>query len=246
MLIALLTDIHGNRPALEACLADAKAKNIDQYVFLGDFVGYGAEPQWVVDTLQTYLDQGAIAVVGNHDRAISDTSIRMNSVAKAAIDWTRNQLDDKARTLLARLPLSVQDEGRLYVHADASSPSSWKYVTDSETAWFSIDACDARITFVGHVHDPAVYGITATSKMARFQPVPNVSIPLLRQRRWLCVLGSVGQPRDGNPAACYGIYNTETSEMTYLRVPYDVEKAAARIRAAGLPDSLADRLVKGR
>jgi diadenosine tetraphosphatase ApaH/serine/threonine PP2A family protein phosphatase len=246
MLIALFSDIHGNKEAFAACLADAKARGADQYVFLGDYVGYGAEPEWVVETLDTYLANRAIAVVGNHDRAISDPSLSMNATARAAIDWTRQILSAKARTLLDRLPLSVEDQGRLFVHADAAQPGRWNYIVDSETAWSSLDATKAQITFCGHVHVPAVYGVTATAKLARFMPVPGVGIPLLRQRRWLCVLGSVGQPRDGNPAACYGLFNTETSEMSYLRVPYDVEGAAARIRAAGLPDSLADRLLRGR
>ena len=246
MQIAFFSDIHGNRPAFEACLADAKQRHVDQYVFLGDYVGYGPDPEWVVETLAKYLQAGAIAVVGNHDRAISDAALSMNATARAAIDWTRGQLSATARTLLDRLPLTVEHEDRLYVHADGAHPERWNYITDSEMAWASLRATKAQITFCGHVHVPTVYGVTATSKLARFQPVASVSIPLLKQRRWLCVLGAVGQPRDGNPAACYGLFDTETSEMSYVRVPYDVEDVAARIRAAGLPDSLADRLLQGR
>eukprot|EP01037_Dinobryon_pediforme_P009492 gene9491-9572_t len=204
MRIAFFSDIHGNRPAFEACLADAKQRQVDQYVFLGDYVGYGPDPERVVETLAKYLDAGAIAVVGNHDRAISDPSLSMNSTARAAIDWTRGQLSAAARTLLDRLPLTVEHEDRLYVHADGAHPERWNYITDSEMAWASLRATKAQITFCGHVHVPTVYGVTATSKLARFQPVASVSIPLLKQRRWLCVLGAVGQPRDGNPAACYG------------------------------------------
>lgn len=246
MRIAFFSDIHGNRLAFEACLIDAQLRGVDQYVFLGDYVGYGPDPQWCVDTLADYLDKGAIAVVGNHDRAISDASQSMNATARAAIDWTRGQLTPAARTLLDRLPLSVEHEDRLYVHADGANPERWNYITDSEMAWASLRATRAQLTFCGHVHVPTVYGITATSKLARFQPVTSVAIPLLKQRRWLCVLGAVGQPRDGNPAACYGLLDTETSEMSYMRVPYDVEAVAARIRAVGLPDSLAERLGQGR
>ena len=246
MRIAFFSDIHGNRPAFEACLTDAKHRGIDQYVFLWDYVGYGPDPQWCVDILAGYLDKGAIAVVGNHDRAVSDPTQSMNSTARAAIDWTRGQLNAAARILLDRLPLTVEHEGRLYVHADGANPERWTYITDSELAWASMRATKAQITFCGHVHVPTVYGITATSKLARFQPVTSVAIPLLKQRRWLCVLGAVGQPRDGNPAACYGLFDTQTSEMSYLRVPYDVEAVSAHIRAVGLPESLADRLMQGR
>lgn len=246
MLIAIFTDIHGNREAFEACLLDAKSRGANQYVFLGDYVGYGADPQWVVDRLKPYLDHGAIAVLGNHDQAIFDPSAAMNPTAKAAIDWTRQNLNAEAKSLLQNLPFSAEQDGRLYVHAEASNPSQWHYITDAESAWASISATKANFTFCGHVHIPAVYGITATSKLAKFVPIPNISVPLLRHRRWLCVLGSVGQPRDGIPAACYGIFDTESCEVTNVRVPYDVETAADKIRAAGLPESLADRLFKGR
>jgi diadenosine tetraphosphatase ApaH/serine/threonine PP2A family protein phosphatase len=95
------------------------------------------------------------------------------------------------------------------------------------------------------VHVPRLYGITAAAKLVSFHPVPGVSVPLPRHRRWLAVLGAVGQPRDGNPAAAYAVLDTETSELTFLRVPYDVEVAAAKIRKAGLPETLAERLGKG-
>ena len=246
MLIAIFTDIHGNREALEACLLDAKSRGAAKYAFLGDYVGYGADPQWVLDKIKPYLDQGAVAVLGNHDQAIFDGSVAMNPTAKAAIDWTRQNLNSDAKNLLQSLPFSAEQDGRLYVHAEGSNPSRWNYVTDAETAWTSINATKASVTFCGHVHIPAVYGITATSKLAKFVPFPNVPVPLLRHRRWLCVLGSVGQPRDGIPAACYGVFDTGTCEITYVRVPYDVETAADKIRAAGLPESLALRLFKGR
>ncbi len=246
MQIAIFSDIHGNREALEACLADANLRGAERRVFLGDFVGYGADPQWVMDQLQIQLDDGAIAVLGNHDQAVGGIPSPMNSIAKVAIDWTRHNLNADAKALLRRLPYKVEEEGRLYVHADASNPANWNYITDAETAWLSIHATKANVTFCGHVHVPTVYGVTATSKLAKFIPIADIPVPLLRHRRWLCVLGAVGQPRDGNPAACYGIFDTLTSEVTYHRVAYDTEAAAAKIRAAGLPDFLADRLMKGK
>lgn len=248
MLIALLTDIHSNRQALEACLAHAHAQQAQRFVFLGDYVGYGADPEWVVETVRDYVDKGAIAVVGNHDRAVSDASViaNMNRNAQIAIEWTRNHIGVEHSNFLNRLPMTVEDGTRLYVHGDASAPSRWHYVVDSETARHSLDATHAQTTFVGHVHSPALYGVATTGKLTMFQPVAGVAIPLLKQRRWLSVIGSVGQPRDGNPAAAYAILNAATLEITFWRVPYDIETAAARIRAAGLPDALADRLSRGR
>lgn len=246
MLIALFADIHANRQAFEACLAHAREQQVDRYAFLGDYVGYGADPEWVVEKVGEFVDQGAIAIVGNHDRAVSDPTLPMNRNAQIAIEWTRNQLGVSARELLDRLPMTVEEGGRLYAHGDASAPSRFVYVVDSDVARHSIESTRAPVTIVGHVHMPAIYSLAQTGKLTLFQPVPGVSIPVLRQRRWLMVLGSVGQPRDGNPAASYSIFNTDTSEVTFLRVPYDIETAAARIREAGLPAPLADRLARGR
>lgn len=246
MLIALFADIHANRQAFEACLAHAREQRVDRYAFLGDYVGYGADPEWVVEKVGEFVNQGAIAIVGNHDRAVSDPTLPMNRNAQIAIEWTRNQLGASARELLDRLPMTVEEGGRLYAHGDASAPSRFVYVVDSDVARHSIESTRAPVTIVGHVHMPAIYSLAQTGKLTLFQPVPGVSIPVLRQRRWLMVLGSVGQPRDGNPAASYSIFNTDTSEVTFLRVPYDIETAAARIREAGLPAPLADRLARGR
>lgn len=246
MLIALFADIHANRQAFEACLAHAREQQVDRYAFLGDYVGYGADPEWVVEKVGEFVNQGAIAIVGNHDRAVSDPTLPMNRNAQIAIEWTRNQLGASARELLDRLPMTVEEGGRLYAHGDASAPSRFVYVVDSDVARHSIESTRAPVTIVGHVHMPAIYSLAQTGKLTLFQPVPGVSIPVLRQRRWLMVLGSVGQPRDGNPAASYSIFNTDTSEVTFLRVPYDIETAAARIREAGLPAPLADRLTRGR
>lgn len=246
MLIALLSDIHGNRHAFEACLAHARDLGVARYVFLGDYVGYGADPEWVVEQVMDFAGKGAIAIVGNHDRAVLDPSQSMNRNATLAIEWTRNRLGAPARDFLGRLPMFVEDAGRLYVHGDASAPQRFLYVVDSDMARGSMEATHAQITFVGHVHVPALYSLAQSHKLTMFQPVTGVGIPTQRHRKWLAVVGSVGQPRDGNSAAAYCVFNSQTFEITYLRVPYDVDGAAARIRQAGLPDALADRLLRGR
>lgn len=246
MLIGLLSDIHANRQAFEACLAHARSRGVERYVFLGDYVGYGADPEWVVNKIAEMVDQGAVAIVGNHDRAVSDPTLSMNRNAQIAIAWTRNQLGTDTRNFLDRLPMMVEDGTRLYVHGDASAPTRFVYVVDSETARHSVESTTLQSTFVGHVHMPAIYSLASTGKLTLFHPVTGVSIPLLRQRRWLAVIGSVGQPRDGNSAASYAILDTAASNLTFLRIPYDIETAAARIREAGLPEVLADRLSRGR
>jgi diadenosine tetraphosphatase ApaH/serine/threonine PP2A family protein phosphatase len=245
MRIALMTDIHGNREALAACLEHAEQNDIDRYVFLGDFVGYGADPRWVVDTVMTLVGRGAIAILGNHDAAVLTDSAGMNEVAADAIDWTRAQLDDRQRTFIAGLPLFVEEADRLYVHASADEPDHWHYVTELYGAAKSMMATQAHATFCGHTHVPALFHMSLTGKFASFDPVESVEIPLTPQRRWLAVIGSVGQPRDRDPAACYAVLDDARGALTYVRVPYDVESAARKIMQAGLPVMLAARLFEG-
>ena len=149
MRIALLSDIHGNREALAACLEHARRADIGRFVFLGDYVGYGADPGWVVDTLAAEVARGAVAVLGNHDSAVLTDTAGMNDQAAEAIDWTRTQLSAAQREFLTSLPLSVNEDDRLYVHANAYAPGAWDYVTDLYSASRSIIATRAHVTFAG-------------------------------------------------------------------------------------------------
>lgn len=241
-----MSDIHANREAFDACLGHARAQGVERFVFLGDFVGYGADPEWVLATVMDLAAKGAAAVAGNHDKAVVSERGGMSEDAAYAVDWTRSRLTPAMRDFIDRLPLEIAEEDRLYVHADASAPAKWRYVTDAEMAAQCFDGSRARVTFVGHVHVPMLYGITATRKLMRFKPVPGEPIPLARPRRWLGVVGSVGQPRDGESSAAYSTYDTVNGDLVCHRVAYDVLAASAKIRAAGLPAILADRLFEGR
>jgi diadenosine tetraphosphatase ApaH/serine/threonine PP2A family protein phosphatase len=130
--------------------------------------------------------------------------------------------------------------------AAPSRPERWGYVCDTGDAADSFAATTARLIFCGHMHVPALYSMSAAGKLSRFVPTSDVAVPLLPGRRWLAVLGSVGQPRDGDPAASYALLDTDKGEMTYCRAPYDIEQAADRILGAGLPPRLAERLFQGR
>ncbi len=246
MRIALLTDIHANRQAFSACLRDAEERGAERYVLLGDYVGYGADPVYAVDKAMELVSRGAVAILGNHDGGVNDPSIRVNNEAQFVIDWTRGQLGVEERRFLAELPLSVPEQDRLYVHGDASAPSKWIYVLTVEEASRSLNATKAQITFCGHTHKPAIFSVTTVAKMTAFSPVTDVAVPLHGLRRWLVVLGSVGQPRDGNPAASYAMFDTTKKEITFLRVAYDIEGAADAIRKARLPLFFAERLFMGR
>ncbi len=247
MRLAVLADVHGNLEALRACLDHARGRGARRLVLLGDLVGYGGDPEAVLDIAMAEVAAGAVALLGNHDEAASGGGATgMNDQAALAIAWTRRRLTEAHRRFLAGLPLTHEEDGRLFVHADASEPGRWRYVTDAEAARRSLEATAAQVTICGHVHRPALYSLGETGKVNAFVPRSAAPVPLARGRRWLAVLGAVGQPRDGDPAACYGLVDTEANDIAWQRVPYDVAGAAARIRAAGLPAGLADRLFLGR
>jgi predicted phosphodiesterase len=246
VLLAVFSDIHGNRQAFEACLKVARAKGAERFVLLGDFVGYGADPEWVVDTVMGLVREGAIAVRGNHDEAVNTTTEAMNAEAQIAIEWTRGRLDVAQRRFLAELPMLVDEKERLYVHSEASSPQRWHYVRSTADAAKSLISTPAHVTFCGHIHRPALYSMSVTAKMTSLVPKTDVSVPLLRGRQWLAVLGSVGQPRDGDPSAAFVLFDTVSCQITYCRAPYDIASAANKIRENGLPPWLADRLSQGR
>jgi diadenosine tetraphosphatase ApaH/serine/threonine PP2A family protein phosphatase len=242
----MFADIHANRQAFSACLAQARGFGAERNVLLGDYVGYGADPEWALGTVMQLVEKGAMAVRGNHDDAVDNAVERLNVEAQVAIEWTRGVLGPAERHFLEALPLTQEEEDRLYVHADASSPKDWRYVTNAAEAVRSMNATSAQVTFCGHVHRPALYTVSATGKVTAFTPITGTAVQLLPGRQWLAVLGSVGQPRDRNPAASYLMLDTRRREVTYCRAPYDVEAAAASIRKAGLPTALANRLLVGR
>jgi len=246
VLLAVFADIHANRQAFSACLDFARAHSAERIICLGDYVGYGADPEWTVEAVMGLVEKGALAVRGNHDNAIGALAETMNAEAQAAIEWTRGRLSAPQRRFLAELPMALEDEDRLYVHSEASSPARWRYVESTADAGRSLLATAAHVTFCGHIHRPVLYSMSVTGKMTSFVPTSGITMQLLQGRRWLTIVGSVGQPRDGDPAASFAMFDTTSREITYCRVPYDVDAAAKRIRENGLPLWLADRLSVGR
>jgi predicted phosphodiesterase len=247
MRLALLADIHANLEALVAVLAHAHEQGAEARAYLGDLVGYGADPEAVLERVEEEAALGAVVVQGNHDAAVLDPSVAagMNAAALEAIAWTRARLAPRERAFLASLPLVVRRGDATFVHASAESPGEFLYVTNPFGAAGCLAASETPWTFAGHVHEPVLYYTSAADRPLPFKPVPGVAIPVPPRRRWLAIAGSVGQPRDGRPAASYALFDDERRTLTYHRVAYDWPSAAAKVRAAGLPKQLAARLEHG-
>jgi diadenosine tetraphosphatase ApaH/serine/threonine PP2A family protein phosphatase len=246
VVFALLSDVHGNSEALSACLKHAHENGATRFAFLGDFVGYGADAAEVVSNIMDYAARGAIVVKGNHDEAIeSRTPTYMNEPARRAIDWARESLGAQHKTFLASLPLYVREGEMCFVHASAAAPARWDYIDSPSAAMRSSQSAGTAYTFSGHVHEQILYPQVAPDRMTQYIPVPGSPVQVPRHRSWLALVGSVGQPRDGRPAAAYALFDAAVPQLTFFRVPYDHLAAAQKIRQAGLPESLAYRIEKG-
>jgi diadenosine tetraphosphatase ApaH/serine/threonine PP2A family protein phosphatase len=164
---------------------------------------------------------------------------------RVVTEWTRDTLSGEAKSFLSSLPLCVHDEAMCFVHASAAAPQRWDYIDSPGAANRCIDASQTAYTFAGHVHEQELYAQIGAGKTISFRPVPGSSVPIGRHRRWLAIVGSVGQPRDNDPAAAYALFDTESERITFRRIPYDHLAAARKIEQAGLPPSIAYRVAKG-
>jgi diadenosine tetraphosphatase ApaH/serine/threonine PP2A family protein phosphatase len=209
-------------------------------------VGYGPDPAYILDKAAELQRHGAVCLLGNHDEAVFGSARGLNENARTAIEWTRTRLVPGHVAWLKSLPLTFEDEDRLFVHASAADPGKWSYITGPDAAARSLGATRARLTACGHTHIPALYYARPAGAPICFRPLDNRPAPLSAVMRHLVVVGSVGQPRDGNPAACFGLLDTGERTVTMMRVPYDWERTAAKIAERGLPPWLGLRLKIGR
>lgn len=246
MKLAILSDIHANHEALTACLTHAKQQGAERYAFLGDLVGYGADPNACLETIRRYADAGAIVLRGNHDEAmLGGLWAEMDFLARECMVWTRGRLSEAERAFIDALPYTATLDDCLFVHASAAHPGDWEYLTTRRAIARCLAASTAHLTCAGHVHRTGLHFSTRDG-FASFAPPAGVPIPLSRGRRWLALIGSVGQPRDGDPRGAYAILDIARCEIVYHRVAYDWMRAAEKIRAAGLPEPVAKRLEYGR
>ncbi len=242
MRIALLSDVHGNLPAFRAVVADAREAGADELWCLGDLVGYGAQPDQCVELAREECD---LCLAGNHDLAVVDVLSldEFSRGARIAAEWTRDTISEETRDFL----LALTPEGGAYgyglFHASPRDPI-WEYVLSGLTAELCFDATDYRVSLIGHSHVALSFnrpeGEPASGSTRKGGTDLDVSAG-----EWLINPGSTGQPRDGDPRAAWLMLDTDSWTATYRRAEYDIAGAMAAIRAANLPDSLAERLQHG-
>lgn len=242
MRYGIFSDVHSNLEALQAVVASYANEEIDQVLCAGDVVGYAADPNECVKIIGSL----AIATVaGNHDWAVVDlfSLEHLNPFAQAAVIWTRRHLKDTEARSLKALDLVFANEDLALVHGTLNNPQDFNYMTDEYMAEESFSRLKAPVCFIGHTHQPGVF---VQDKSGALEYRQSETLKMNAESRYIINVGSVGQPRDGNPKAAYCIYDTDKKEIQIKRVRYDTETARKKIINAGLPQFLGDRLLAGR
>ena len=250
MKTAIISDIHGNLEALEAVLAEVSSLAVQRLVCLGDIVGYGANPR---ECLGMLADLSCETVMGNHDYAVCRMTIQEaeESGQMTPLRWTRQQLTDDEVAQLSAAEYQIEVKGCCFVHGSPHRSEQWPYILEASDAVAAFGESSAGLIFVGHSHVPSVFKEVGVQRM--FAGVRRTVVACASERvevkgrfRWIINPGSVGQPRDGNWHAAYGVYDDASGVYELHRVPYDVERAVEKIIKAGLGSELAERLKVGR
>jgi predicted phosphodiesterase len=240
----IFSDIHGNLEALKIVLEQIDFYLPDKVICLGDIVGYGPNPNECVS--QVY-DRAHITIMGNHDHAVlglTDISY-FNQYAKLAVLWTRQVLKEENVGLLRQAPLNVIDGHILFVHSTPLHPERWDYIFNPLEGQYYLQHLDSQICFIGHSHQPLFFKKDADEQII-FDRKFSFSLPIEEGCQYIVNVGSVGQPRDGNPDTSFALYDTETQTVQVKRLPYDIELTQKKMQDIGLPAFLIDRLAYGR
>lgn len=240
MRYGIIADIHSNLEALEAVLAALEKEGVDGYLSTGDIVGYGADPEACIRRVRE-LD--TIVVAGNHDWAVANrlSLDYFNAHAREAIYWTQERLPDEAVRYLGQLPLMQSHDDITLVHGTLYAPENFDYLLTSYDAHLSFRVQETHLTLVGHSHVPITFVLDGTVTFSF-----DTEVDLSAVEKAIVNPGSVGQPRDENPKAAYGIWDSEKRTFLTRRVEYDIESATGKILRAGLPEILAERLWVGK
>lgn len=241
---AILSDLHSNLEAAQACVTHARSQGATHFACLGDCIGYGADPVLTLDLLCSLPH--LLMIRGNHDEAMFRDVGFGKAGLRAALDWTSAQPTPAHRALPEAAPYVQTLGNATYAHASAHGPQTWEYLREPEQIRACLAATPSQVAFIGHVHVPMVHYLTAGDSLHEHDPEPGMPIPLSSTCRYVVNVVSVGQPRDGNNAAAYALYDSDRAEATLHRVPYDYLGAAGKILAAGLSSGFAERLKEGR
>lgn len=240
MRYAVISDVHGNLEALEAALEDLRGRKAEGIIFLGDAVGYGPNPNECVELLK---ESCSTILAGNHDRAaIGLTDVEyFNEYAKAAILWTREILTDSNKKFIGTLPvlIKMKNKNAFFVHSTPKEPEEWHYLLTLWDAEVNFHYFDERICVLGHSHLPFIIERLPSGEMITYRE----KAVLGENERYIINAGSIGQPRDRDPRACYLLLGEDQAE--FVRVSYPWEKTQQKMRDAGLPLPLIERLSQG-
>ena len=241
MKFAILSDIHSNLDALQVVLEHAQSQKCTHYVCLGDVVGYGPNPKECLSIVRSF---DCPVVMGNHDEYCAGEMdlTGFNPMAADAIKWTRNQLTEEERSWLRNLKYIRNVESFTIVHATLDLPEKWAYVFDKLAAASSFNYQHTSVCFNGHTHVPIAF----VRSSAGIQGGLYSKIKIEVGKKYFINVGSIGQPRDRNPKAAYVIFDLINNMIELHRLDYDIPAVQKKIHAAGLPQSLADRLSQGR
>lgn len=233
MRIAIISDIHSNLEALESSIEIIKEEKISEVICLGDIIGYGANPNECISLVRKLTPH---ILLGNHDEAAIhlEKTEHFNPFARIAAEWTHDALTPENAAFIDALPFRLDLQGQTFVHASPLEPEEWHYILSPADAQANFDSFDTPLCFVGHSHVPELFCEDIWSR--------EVS----RGKKFIVNVGSIGQPRDNNWRLSFGIFDTDTWTYKNVRAEYDASAAAAKIRNAGLPKGLADRLLVGR
>lgn len=243
MKTAIISDVHANLEALSAVFSDIDSVSADRVYFLGDAVGYGANPNEVVELIDQRCN---LKLMGNHDySALGKLAIEdFNPFAQVAINFTSSILTEKSLRALAAYELTASDDEALYVHATPRQPEAWNYCISTSDAALQFEHFTQDLCFLGHSHKPAVF---YRSKSGQVKAVATEGALELRDDcRHIINVGSVGQPRDGDPRSSYAVFDSDDRTIEFRRVDYDVSSAQEKMAAAQLPSFLVERLASGK
>jgi len=241
MIYLIFSDVHSNLEALQTFLEIAEEIEHDKLVCLGDLVGYGPDPNPVLDLIKKKVD---IVLAGNHDYAVCrkiEVSC-FNPYAYHATIWTRKVLTEENHSYLSTLPIYLESEGVFWVHSSPFEPSRWHYLNSIKDALENFGALRSKLCFMGHTHKPIVFQETSKDEVTL---IKASTIEINQNYRYLINVGSLGQPRDGNPNPCFTQYNSVTNQLSFHRFSYFFQKTQRKILSNGLPSILAERLPKG-